>query len=114
FRESLDPSRHAREWKPDLQIRCPRSSHSTRTERKLRRLDEFHLRRSGHCPRHQQRRHDRRLLEWSRHRQQDRQTSTSGKKETPLYFLQDHLGSTTALTNKQGHLTEQITYDSYG
>ena len=40
-----------------------------------------------------------------------RQTSTSGKKETPLYFTQDHLGSTIALTNKQGHVAEQITYD---
>ena len=42
------------------------------------------------------------------------QTSTSGRKATTLYYLADHLGSTTALTNKQGHLLEQISYDSYG
>src|SRR5438067_2290360 len=42
------------------------------------------------------------------------QTSTSGRKATTLYYLADHLGSTTALTNKQGRLLEQISYDSYG
>ncbi len=32
----------------------------------------------------------------------------------PLYFLQDHLGSTTALTNSQGVAVSQINYDSFG
>jgi RHS repeat-associated protein len=32
----------------------------------------------------------------------------------PLYFLQDHLGSTTALTNSQGVAVSQISYDSFG
>lgn len=32
----------------------------------------------------------------------------------PLYFLQDHLGSTTALTNSAGVVTSQINYDSFG
>jgi RHS repeat-associated protein len=32
----------------------------------------------------------------------------------PLYFLQDHLGSTTALTNSQGAIVSQISYDSFG
>ncbi len=36
------------------------------------------------------------------------------KKAITLYYLADHLGSATALTNKQGHLLEQISYDSYG
>jgi RHS repeat-associated protein len=31
-----------------------------------------------------------------------------------LYFLQDHLGSTTALTNSQGATVSQISYDSFG
>ena len=30
------------------------------------------------------------------------------------YFLQDHLGSTTALTNSNGAITEQTNYDSFG
>ena len=32
----------------------------------------------------------------------------------PLYFQQDHLGSTTALTNSLGVVTTRITYDGYG
>jgi len=32
----------------------------------------------------------------------------------PLYFLQDHLGSTTTLTNSLGNSVAQITYDSFG
>lgn len=32
----------------------------------------------------------------------------------PLYFLQDHLGSTTALTNSQGVAVLQTSYDSFG
>ncbi|HSP62365.1 MAG TPA: DUF6531 domain-containing protein, partial [Pyrinomonadaceae bacterium] len=32
----------------------------------------------------------------------------------PLYFLQDHLGSTTALTNSLGVAVSQISYDSFG
>jgi RHS repeat-associated protein len=32
----------------------------------------------------------------------------------PLYFLQDHLGSTTAFTNSAGGVTSQINYDSFG
>ncbi len=32
----------------------------------------------------------------------------------PLYFLQDQLGSTTALTNSQGVAVSQINYDSFG
>lgn len=32
----------------------------------------------------------------------------------PLYFLQDHLGSTTALTNSLGIAVTQIAYDSFG
>ena len=30
------------------------------------------------------------------------------------YYLQDHLGSTTALTNSSGNVSSQITYDGYG
>ena len=32
----------------------------------------------------------------------------------PLYFLQDHVGSTTGLTNSSGASVAQITYDSFG
>lgn len=32
----------------------------------------------------------------------------------PLYFLQDHLGSTTALTNSLGVVTSQMNYDAFG
>lgn len=32
----------------------------------------------------------------------------------PLYFLQDHLGSTTKLTNSAGAVLEQSSYDSFG
>jgi RHS repeat-associated protein len=32
----------------------------------------------------------------------------------PLYFLQDHLGSTTKLTNSAGAVVEQSSYDSFG
>ena len=32
----------------------------------------------------------------------------------PLYFLQDHLGSTTGLTNSSGAVVAQISYDSFG
>jgi RHS repeat-associated protein len=32
----------------------------------------------------------------------------------PLYFVQDHLGSTTALTNSLGVAVSQISYDSFG
>ncbi|HEV7745843.1 MAG TPA: RHS repeat-associated core domain-containing protein [Pyrinomonadaceae bacterium] len=32
----------------------------------------------------------------------------------PLYFLQDHLGSTTKLTNSAGAVVEQDTYNSFG
>jgi RHS repeat-associated protein len=32
----------------------------------------------------------------------------------PLYFLQDQLGSTTALTNSSGGIVERVTYDAYG
>jgi RHS repeat-associated protein len=32
----------------------------------------------------------------------------------PLYFLQDHLGSTTALTNSLGVSVAQVAYDSFG
>lgn len=32
----------------------------------------------------------------------------------PLYFLHDHLGSTTALTNSLGVVVSQINYDSFG
>jgi RHS repeat-associated protein len=32
----------------------------------------------------------------------------------PLYFLQDHLGSTTALTNSLGVVTIQLSYDGFG
>jgi RHS repeat-associated protein len=32
----------------------------------------------------------------------------------PLYFLQNHLGSTTALTNSLGVVTSQINYDAFG
>ena len=30
------------------------------------------------------------------------------------YFLQDHLGSTTALTDSSGNINEQTSYDSFG
>jgi RHS repeat-associated protein len=43
-----------------------------------------------------------------------RQSSTSGHKTTTLYYLTDHLGSTTALTNARGRVVEQIGYDSFG
>ncbi len=33
---------------------------------------------------------------------------------TPQYFLQDHLGSTTELTNASGGVTEANSYDSFG
>jgi RHS repeat-associated protein len=32
----------------------------------------------------------------------------------PLYFVQDHLGSTTALTNSLGVAVSQVSYDSFG
>jgi RHS repeat-associated protein len=33
---------------------------------------------------------------------------------TSKYFLQDHLGSTTGLTNSSGNITESTSYDSFG
>ncbi len=38
--------------------------------------------------------------------------SNSG--QGPLYFLQDHLGSTTALTDANGNVIERIQYDPFG
>lgn len=32
----------------------------------------------------------------------------------PLYFTQDHLGSTTALTNSLGNVVSQVSYDGFG
>ncbi|MDQ2976109.1 MAG: hypothetical protein M3R69_11955, partial [Acidobacteriota bacterium] len=40
----------------------------------------------------------------------DSRLATTG----PLYFLQDHLGSTTGLTNSSGGMVERVTYDAYG
>ena len=39
-----------------------------------------------------------------------RQSSVGG----PLYFLQDHLGSTTALLDSTGNITERQQYDAFG
>ena len=39
-----------------------------------------------------------------------RQTDANGN----LYFTHDHLGSTTALTDNNGDVVEQITYDAFG
>src|SRR5881392_2359891 len=43
-----------------------------------------------------------------------RQTSTTKKKSTALYFETDHLGSTTPLTNDKGHVADELTYDAFG
>ena len=40
----------------------------------------------------------------------DSRLATTG----PLYFLQDHLGSTTALTNSLGATVSQMSYDAFG
>jgi RHS repeat-associated protein len=39
---------------------------------------------------------------------------TDSRQSGPLYFLQDHLGSTTAFTNSSGASVSQMAYDSFG
>jgi RHS repeat-associated protein len=39
---------------------------------------------------------------------------TDSRLAGPLYFVRDHLGSTTGLTNSTGALVSQISYDSFG
>ena len=39
---------------------------------------------------------------------------TDSRLPGPLYFVQDHLGSTTGLTNSTGSSVSQISYDSFG
>jgi RHS repeat-associated protein len=39
---------------------------------------------------------------------------TDSRLSGPLYFLQDHLGSTTGLTNSVGAVVSQTSYDSFG
>ena len=39
---------------------------------------------------------------------------TDSRLTGPLYFVQDHLGSTTGITNSTGSVVSQISYDSYG
>jgi RHS repeat-associated protein len=39
---------------------------------------------------------------------------TDSRLAGPLYFVQDHLGSTTGLTNSSGTIVAQISYDSFG
>lgn len=39
---------------------------------------------------------------------------TDSRMSGPLYFVHDHLGSTTGLTNATGGVVSQISYDSYG
>jgi RHS repeat-associated protein len=39
---------------------------------------------------------------------------TDSRLSGPLYFVQDHLGSTTGFTNSTGSLVSEISYDSFG